>query len=134
MWIGMMMRERKRVRSLFEELSRASRKKFPAPREKLNAPNRQGAYVIYNPSGRVVHVGRTPSGADGLRQRLKNHLHNASSFTTKYLDGRGSKLRKNYSFRYLVVKNRRYRALLEAYAIGCLCPLHLGIGTTKMPK
>jgi excinuclease UvrABC nuclease subunit len=129
-----MKRECKRIRSLFQELLHAPRKKFPAPREKLDAPNRQGVYIVYSPNNHVVHVGRTPSGANGIRQRLKNHLHNESSFTTKYLDGRGSALRKKYSFRYLIVKNRRQRALLEAYAIGCLCPLHLGVGAAKMAK
>ena len=39
-----------------------------------------GVYIIYSPNGRVTHVGRTVRGKRGLRQRLNNHLHGASSF------------------------------------------------------
>jgi hypothetical protein len=63
--------------------------------------------------------------------RLANHLHGLSSFTKHYLEGKGSKLRQGYSYRCLPVKNLRRRALLEAYAIGCLCPKHIGLGQIR---
>jgi hypothetical protein len=116
------------VQTLLRELMSAPPQPFPPPRKRLEAPTAQGVYVIYERSGRVVHVGRTPRGSRGIRQRLANHLHNLSSFTNKYLNGRGSELRDGYMFRCLVVEDPRKRALLEAYATGCLCPAHLGLG------
>jgi hypothetical protein len=50
-------------------------------------------FINYNPPDKVLHVGRTPRGKKGLRQRLNNHLHAGSSFTLKYLDGHGARLR-----------------------------------------
>ena len=79
----MMSREQKIIRTLFKELTHSRSQIFPEPRGRLKAPNKQGVYVIYNPHGRVLHVGQTPSGVGGIRQRLGNHLHNASSFTKK---------------------------------------------------
>ena len=119
--------ERTAVKALFRALLDAPIKQFPNRGEKLDAPSTQGVYIIYNPQGEVLHVGRTPSGAGGVRQRLSNHLHAASSFTNKFLKGDGSKLRGGYRFQCLVVEDRRLRALLEAYAIGCLCPAHIGL-------
>jgi hypothetical protein len=127
-------REQKAIRVLFTRLKRAPLRAFPGPRGRLDAPNRHGVYVIYKPSGKVVHVGRTPSGSGGLRQRLGNHLYGASSFTIQYLKGQGSKLRRGYTFRCLVVNSRRRRALLEAYAIGYLCPRHIGLGLPPLSK
>ena len=87
----------------------------------------QGVYVMYDPKGNVVHVGSTPSGFQGIWQRLRNHLHRASSFTKVHLKDNGAVLRTGYGFRCLVVLDHRMRALLEHYAIGHLCPAHLGI-------
>jgi hypothetical protein len=101
---------------------------FPLQREKLQAPNGRGVYVIYNGRGRVVHVGRTPKARGGIAQRLKDHMAAASSFTLKYLKGKGAKLRGAYHYRCLVVANARHRALLEAYTTGRLCPAHIGLG------
>jgi hypothetical protein len=124
-----MNREQRGVRALFIKLRRAYSHPFPKPRERIDAPNKQGVYVIYSPRARkVVHVGRTYKGTAGLRQRLNNHLHGQSSFTQKYLGGHGSKLRNGYTFRCLPIASRRRRALLEAYAAGCLCPAHIGLG------
>ncbi|MCK4403819.1 MAG: hypothetical protein KAW02_01890 [candidate division Zixibacteria bacterium] len=81
-----------------------------------------------NRNDRVVHVGRTRKAKDGIHQRLKNHLYGRSSFADHCLSGKGSKLRRGYKYRYLEVENGRERALLESYAIGHLCPLHLGLG------
>jgi hypothetical protein len=92
--------------------------------------------VIYSPQLKVLHVGQTYRARRGLHQRLANHLHGQSSFTIKsdYLEQRGSTikgrcawLRKHCKYRYLVIKKHRLRALLEAYAIGHLCPDHIGL-------
>jgi hypothetical protein len=124
-------REPREVADLFNELMGTHQEKFPeaGKRKALAAPGSRGVYVIYDPSGCVVHVGRTPSGKGGIAQRLQNHLNSASSFTEKYppLKGNGSKLRDGYTFRCLPVPNDRIRALLEAYAIGHLCPAHIGL-------
>ncbi len=123
-----MTREQKAVRALFTELMRSSLQTFPAFQGELNAPDRQGVYVIYDPRGKVAHVGRTPKAKGGIAQRLRNHMSASSSFTNQYLKGDGSKLRGKYKFRCIVVNDRRRRAFLEAYAIGHLCPAHIGLG------
>jgi hypothetical protein len=127
-------RERNAIRTLFTKLRRSRLEKFPEPHGRLKASDKQGVYIIYDPRGKVLHVGRTPSGAGGIRQRLGNHLHNASSFTNKYLKGHGEKLRGTHSYRCSVVENQRRRALLEAYAIGYLCPAHIGLGLPPLSQ
>ena len=116
------------VAALYGELMDVPLWTFPKLREQLYAPARGGVYVVYNPRGRVVHVGRTTSERRGIAQRLRDHMANASSFTTKYLKGEGGRLRGRYMYRALPVRNRRHRALLEAYATGHLCPAHVGLG------
>jgi len=118
-------KEREQVANLYADLIASPLVKFP-PRG-LVAPMQQGVYVIYGPSGKVLHVGSTPSGFQGIWQRLRNHLHKASSFTLVHLKGDGARLRKGCGFRCLVVTNHRLRALLEHYTIGHQCPAHLGI-------
>jgi hypothetical protein len=120
--------ELKSVKQVFRELISSSMVAFPEARGSIEAPDAQGVYVIYSPRGKVLHVGRTPRGKKGLRQRLNNHLHAGSSFTLKYLDGHGARLRNGYKFRCVIVENPRLRALLESYATGQLCPAHLGLG------
>jgi hypothetical protein len=116
------------ISSLFNELIRAPLKTFPARREQLAAPKQQGVYVIYSPRREVLHVGSTPKAKKGIAQRLRNHMAAQSSFVRCYLDGDGSQLRSGYKFRCLVVEDQRFRALLEAFAIGHLCPAHIGHG------
>ena len=116
------------IRRLLAELLRSESHSFPSERERLDAPTAPGVYVIYDPKGRVAHVGRCVRGRNGLHQRLRNHLHGSSSFTNEYLKGDGSKLRHGYQYKYLVIVDPRERALVEALAIGTLCPLHLGLG------
>jgi len=123
-----MTREQETVKAFFTELMRSPLQTFPAFRRELKAPDRRGVYVIYDPRGKVVHVGRTPKAKGGIAQRLRNHMSASSSFTNQYLKGEGSKLRGKYKFRCIVVDDRRRRALLEAYAIGQLCPTHIGLG------
>jgi excinuclease UvrABC nuclease subunit len=121
-----------KIDKLFVELKRAPLHKFPSPRGHLEAPSRQGVYVIYSPSGRVLHVGSTPRARKGIAQRLRNHMSTQSSFTIKYLGEDGSRLRRGYKFRCLIVRSERRRALLEAHAIGQLCPAHIGLGRSAL--
>src|SRR5262245_38121670 len=93
------------IRALFKELISSRRRKFPARGLQLDAPNRQGVYVIYSPGKKVVHVGRTVRREretrhrrppQGLCRRLRNHLQAASSFTNTFLKGHGARLRRGY--------------------------------------
>ncbi len=128
-----MKQDPKTIHQLFQELIRSESHSFPPYRQRLKAPTDHGAYIIYDPKGRVVHVGRSVKGKNGLHQRLTDHLHTNSSFTINYpeLEGDGSKLRDGYKFKYLVIHDDRKRALVEALATGTLCPLHLGLGNTN---
>jgi hypothetical protein len=93
----------------------------------LNAPYTRGVYLIRDPADRVVHVGRTPRGKNGLHQRLSDHLAGRSSFVYYHLGQDGSRLRNGYTFQFIEVEDARTRALLEAFATGWLCPDHLGL-------
>ena len=117
-------REAAAIHSMLSELMLAPTQSFPKRRSSPNAPKKAGVYVIHSPTGKVLHVGR---GCD-IAQRLRDHLCNRSAFTTKYLSGNGSILRKRHLFRCLLVSDARKRALLEALAIGKLCPKHIGHG------
>ena len=117
-----------KIKKLYSKLIKRPAILFPNVGQKLKAPDKQGVYLILSPRKKVVHVGRTLRGRRGIAQRLTNHLHNSSSFTEKYLKGKGSKLRGKYWFKFIVKKGARTRALLEAYSVGRLCPKHLGLG------
>ena len=132
----MLSAEQRTVRMRFKKLTRAERHRFPLRGERLEAPNLRGVYVIYSPKGKVMHVGGTPRGKNGIRQRLQNHLDGLSSFVGKSLGGKGSKLRNGYEFSSLKVENSRLRALLEHYAAGMLCPKHIGLGESikRLPR
>lgn len=123
-----MNKESKEVKILFDKLCVQPKLSFPQFRQLLNAPSKQGVYIIRKEET-VLHVGRTLRSRNGIHQRLKNHLHGSSSFTNKYLKGKGATLRKDgYTYQYLVLEDPRKRALLEAYAVGTLCPKHIGLG------
>lgn len=121
-----MSRELQRLEKLFNELVDAPHVRFPAPRKRLEAPQGKGVYIIRSPRGKVLHVGSTPRAKKGIAQRLKGHIQGNSSFVGKYLDGNSAELRNGYTFQCIVVDDPRTRALLEAYAIGHLCPAHIG--------
>lgn len=115
------------IKRLFVLLGGQPQKVFPSTGSNIDAPVTQGVYVIrYNKI--VVHVGRSVSGRKGLKQRLGNHLRGRSSFMKIYYSRDGEVLRHGHTYRYLEVPKSRERALLEAYAIGMLCPKHLGLG------
>jgi excinuclease UvrABC nuclease subunit len=118
--------ESQEVKRLFSELCVQSGRSFN--RQPLDAPSKPGVYIIRQ-GETVLHVGRTLHGRGGLHQRLENHLHGSSSFTKEYLKGKGAILREGgYTYQYLELEDSRKRALLEAYAIGTLCPKHIGLG------
>ena len=120
--------ENKRIQDLFKELCSQPIHSFPEHRKSLTAPPEPGVYITRKRKT-VLHVGRTLRARDGLHQRLKNHLYGSSSFTNEYLNGKGAMLReKAYTYQYFVVQDSRLRALLEAYAVGILCPKHIGLG------
>ncbi len=122
--------ESKEIKNLFDELCMQPERSFPQPYKHLEAPLEQGVYIIRK--GKIVlHVGRTLDGVEGIRQRLKNHLHDSSSFTTNYLQGNKALLWKDgYTYQYRKLEDLRKRALLEAYATGMLCPRYTGSGET----
>jgi len=123
-----MSKELSEIESRFKRLIKQDCKPFPKKNEKLDAPHQKGVYIILNPKGKVLHVGRTPRAKGGIHQRLNDHLHGRSSFVSCYLKHKAYKLRRGYQYQYLKVKYPRRRALLEAYAIAHLCPRHLGVG------
>jgi hypothetical protein len=116
------------IKDLFENLCSQPMRAFPQPRQPLDAPAKHGVYIIRQEET-VLHVGRTVRGQDGLHQRLNNHLHGSSSFTRKHLNGKGATLRESgFTYQFLELEDARRRALLEAFAVGVLCPKHLGLG------
>jgi hypothetical protein len=120
-----------KLKTLLGQLTRTPPEVFPFPRKKLYASTQKGVYVIYSPTNVVVHVGSTPWARKGIAQRLRDHMAGNSSFTINYLKGAGHKLRGKYKYRCLVVPSGRQRALLEAFAIGHLCPRHIGHGRDR---
>lgn len=125
--------QRKAIEALFHRLDGVPWISFPQKRQPLEVPEAQGVYVIRNVKGTVVHVGRTVRGRNGLAQRLGNHLSGKSSFAREFLEGRPEKLRSGYTFQFIKVPDDRERALLEHYATGWHCPLHLGLGRYNGP-
>ncbi|MBT4400904.1 MAG: hypothetical protein HOD37_15595 [Bacteroidetes bacterium] len=129
-----MNKEVKNTEKLYHQLMSQEEIAFPLPRKRMKASTDRGVYIIFDPHCTVVHVGRTPRAKNGIRQRLYDHLGGRSSFTQNYLNNDGKKLRGEYTYKYLIVKNPRSRALLEAYTIGHLSPKHLGLGGNDETK
>ena len=111
------------VKALLEGLLSAPLLAFPVMMGRIEGPTQHGVYIVYDPSGTVVHVGSTPRVRGGVAQRLSDRLSGRTSFAEKHLRGSGYKLRNGYKFRYLIVRDARTRALLETYASGCLSPV-----------
>lgn len=123
------MDEYRNILKLHNQLLKADYHYFPPKGNGIHVSTEQGVYIIYSPSEKVLHVGRTLSGKYGLNQRLRNHLgKNGSSFTIIYLSNNGDQLREGYKFKFIEVVDPRKRALLEALTAGMLCPEHIGIG------
>ena len=119
--------EKLKIKRLFEKLSGQPKQRFPAKGQILDVPKDQGIYII-SKGKTVFHVGRTTRAKNGLHQRLSAHLYGRSSFTKAFFNRDGDQLRDGYNFQALVVADGRLRALLESYAVGCLCPKHIGTG------
>ena len=66
----------------------------------------------------------------GYCGRLESHISRSSSFGG-YLREKGDFLTEKNFFRCISVQNDRERAFLECYAIGQLCPGHIGLGLKK---
>ena len=126
------MKERKRIEALLKLLHRQKEYAFPPAGQPLEAPSKPGVYVIRDPKGRTMHVGRTVRGREGLLQRLKNHLAGKSSFMRACMPENRSKLRKGFTFQFLVVPDDRERVLLEYSATVWHCPVHLGVGAKRL--
>jgi len=123
-----MAKEQTIVRSYFTRLHRAPRRPFPANRQRLLCSKKQGVYLIFDPRGRIAHVGRTTRARAGIFQRLAAHMAGRSSFVIKFLKNQRSSLREGYSFSFVEIASPRLRALVEAYSTGVLCPRHIGTG------
>lgn len=122
--------EKLKIKRLFTKLCGQPKLRFPAKGQTLEAPMEQGLYII-SKGKTVFHVGRTTRAKNGLHQRLSAHLYGRSSFTKAFFNRDGNQLRNGYRFQALIVADGRLRALLESYAIGCLCPKHIGTGECK---
>ncbi|HEX2842141.1 hypothetical protein [Hyphomicrobium sp.] len=118
--------ERDHISHLLADLLAAPLLKFPKKGERLVCTTDRGVYAVYGADGGVEHVGNTPRGKDGLLGRLQDHLNGNSSYTRAVHGGDGACLREGYAYRCLVVEDARTRVLLEALAVGTLCPRHLG--------
>ena len=125
------MTEPKEIKKLYDTLLASDSVPFPKKRQPVKAPKEQGVYIIYSPEEKTLHVGRTNRAKGGLKQRLHNHLSNASSFSNIYLKQKGQKgdiLREGYKFKCIVENDPKNRAYLEALTTGLLCPDHIGTG------
>jgi hypothetical protein len=119
------MTEQEKIKLLFDRL--LDQKKHPFPKKgRLDITCKKGVYIIYNSRGIVLHVGNTPSGKEGLCQRLNDHIYGASSFANKFLKPRNLTVRNNFKYKFFEVSSARNRVLLEALACGLLCPKHVG--------
>lgn len=102
-----LMSEAQEIRELFDKLAGETERTFRARGQKLDAPD---------------HLGESTS----IAGRLRGHMGNASSYVNQYLKHMGSQLRGAYKFRCLPIDDSRQRMLLQALAIGLLCPRHIG--------
>ena len=89
---------------LLEKLIEMDWSVFPEDGETLSASSNRGVYLIANLDQKVLHVGSTPRGKNGIHQRLKNHLHGKSSFARQYLIPQGLNLRAGYLYCYIEVR------------------------------
>ncbi len=125
------MSEPEEVQRLLQALISEPLTPFPKRGEKLQCSTERGVYIVYRDDGAILHVGNTPRGKDGLFGRLDDHLHGRSSFSRALFNRKGHLLREGHSYRCLPVENAKKRVLLEALAIGVLCPEHLGTWNSR---
>jgi hypothetical protein len=124
--------EPKAVKAKLAQLLRSPMVPFPPAGERLDVPDLHGVYIIYDPKGQG-----SPCRPDGSREtralpEAQQPPQGASSFVVTALDGKGSVLRDGYKYRRISIENSRLRAFLEAFAIGHLCPDHIGDGAVLL--
>src|SRR5450759_694914 len=119
------------IRQFVSRLRRARRHPFPPVGRGLSCPPQHGVYLIFDPAGRIAHVGRMTRTRAGLLDRLRAHLQGRSSFVVIHLKGKREVLRRGYSYSWVEVTDPRLRALVEAYATGLFCPSHIGTGAAS---
>lgn len=109
------MTEPLQIRKLMARLNKSKIQSFPSQGQPISAPTAHGVYLIRDVAGRIVHVGRTVRGRAGLAQRLRNHLRGQSSFVIVFLKGDGDRLRRGFTYQYLVVPDARERAVTDRH-------------------
>ena len=125
------MSEPETLQELFNKLINSETFTFPL-KGKVGVSSKHGVYIIFSPENEVLHVGNTPSGKEGLNQRLYNHISCTGIFYRAYLKPNGIKMRGTHTFKFIEVALPRERALLEALTAGLLCPKHFGTGEKKL--
>ena len=75
------MTEPEKIKQFYDQLIASKPHIFPA-QGKVNVSDKHGVYIIYGkePDDAVLHVGRTPYGREGLKQRLYNHITKTGVF------------------------------------------------------
>lgn len=125
------MEERERILRLYNELIKSPLHVFPT-KGKVVVSSKHGVYIVYGENNKVLHVGMTPYGKNGLNQRLYNHITKTGVFYREYLQPKNLCLRGKGKFRYIEIQNPRTRALVEALTAGLLCPAHFGTGIRRL--
>ena len=67
------MNESDKINKLYQDLVRSKKNDFPPKGTAVKVSNKQGVYIIYSEENKVLHVGTTKRGKNGLNQRLNNH-------------------------------------------------------------
>jgi hypothetical protein len=75
------------VKAKLAQLLHSPMVSFHPGRERLGVPDLHGVYVIYDPKGRVAHVGRPVRGKRGLYQSSTTTY---KAFVIQSLEGKGS--------------------------------------------
>jgi len=97
------------------------------PPEKINAayPTFHGVYAISDEEDScVIYVGMTKTGADGIGQRLYDHLNNNGVSDLKTFLGGDKEKAGECHVRYIEVLEYLDRRNLESLAIAVLSPKH----------
>lgn len=113
------------IQSHFNRLIKSRLLSFKSTTDVNNISTNLGVYIIYNNKKEVLYIGRTPKAKGGLKQRIKNHLNGASSFSINFAQKNNLDLKKIGKFRYIPIEDYSERAYTEALATGKLCPQYI---------
>lgn len=120
------MEEGKKIKKLYKKLCQAEG--VPVPKEgRIELPETEGVYLLLNKKDEVLLVGKTEGGKGGLRSRINTQLFGSSPFRKMYLLPSGIDIRKKHFVHWLTIESERDRILVEAYAMGKLCPAFIGM-------